>query len=519
MLYLAFIFHMHQPYYKDLLSLRTDLPWVRLHGTKDYLDMVEILKDHPLIKQTFNLVPSLIEQVQDYTNGNIKDKFLELSYKNANDLTPQEKTFILQNFFSINAERVIALFPRYYELYFKKRADREFNSQDFLDLQVFFNLAWIDPCLRQKYPELKYILSKARFFSEEDKQLVLGKHTEILEEIVPAYKRFADSGQIELTLSPYYHPILPLLYSTNLAKEANPKTVLPKIKFAYPQDAQAQVEEALGFFKKTFGINPKGMWPSEESVCEHILPMLIRSGLNWIVTDEGILFKSLKIKKRNTGLIYQPHRLSREEGELNIIFRDRNLSDLIGFQYHYWKTEDAVADLLGHLERIALVFKNRDILVTLAMDGENAWEYFPNDGHDFLNLLYQRLSESKSISTTTVSEYLEKFPAQRQIKRLAAGSWIYSEFGKWIGNPYKVRAWEYLARARKELEGLTDTNNIDMELALKQIHIAEGSDWFWWYGEDPEGEFDILFRMQLANFYTIIGKDIPDYLKTPLKIP
>ena len=153
MLYLAFIFHMHQPYYKDLLSLRTDLPWVRLHGTKDYLDMVEILKDHPLIKQTFNLVPSLIEQVQDYTNGNIKDKFLELSYKNANDLTPQEKTFILQNFFSINAERVIALFPRYYELYFKKRADREFNSQDFLDLQVFFNLAWIDPCLRQKYPE------------------------------------------------------------------------------------------------------------------------------------------------------------------------------------------------------------------------------------------------------------------------------------------------------------------------------------------------------------------------------
>jgi alpha-amylase/alpha-mannosidase (GH57 family) len=153
------------------------------------------------------------------------------------------------------------------------------------------------------------------------------------------------------------------------------------------------------------------------------------------------------------------------------------------------------------------------------MDGENAWEYFPNDGHDFLNLLYQRLSESKSISTTTVSEYLEKFPAQRQIKRLAAGSWIYSEFGKWIGNPYKVRAWEYLARARKELEGLTDTNNIDMELALKQIHIAEGSDWFWWYGEDPEGEFDILFRMQLANFYTIIGKDIPDYLKTPLKIP
>ncbi|MFA5411649.1 MAG: glycoside hydrolase family 57 protein [Candidatus Omnitrophota bacterium] len=515
MLYLALIFHMHQPYYKNLLTQEADVPWVRLHGTKDYLDMVKILENYPLIRQTFNLVPSLVEQIEDYTERTLKDKFLELSYKSASELTPAEKTFVLEKFFMIDKEKVISLSPRYYELYFKKLAKKEFDEQDYLDLQVWFNLSWIDPYFRENYPELKQVVRKGRFFSEEDKRLCLDKQIQILEEIIPAYKKFMQASQIEITPSPYYHPILPLLYNSKTAKEANPRTILPKINFSYPQDAQYQTEAAVKFYEQRFGVKPKGMWPSEEGVSEHILPFIIQAGINWIVTDEALLFKSLKMKKRDTRLLYQPFLLKRREGNLNVVFRDRNLSDLIGFVYHRWKAKDAVADFLKHLENISAFYKEKDVLVTVAMDGENAWEYYTNDGHDFLELLYQRLSEADFVKTTTVSEYLNNHPAVREIKRLASGSWIYADFGKWIGNPYKVKAWECLAIARKELEQVAQQSNTEHELAWKQMHVLEGSDWFWWYGED-HADFDKLFRMHLSNFYTLIGKDTPDYLKRPL---
>ena len=491
------------------------MPWVRLHGTKDYLDMVQILEKYPLIHQTFNLVPSLLEQIEGYTNRTLKDKFLELSFKPAKELTGQDRDFILNNFFSINKERAISLHPRYYELYFKNLAKNEFTVQDYLDLQVWFNLAWIDPSFRAS-PDLQNIIKKARFFTEEEKHLVLDKQTEILENIIPAYKKFMASGQIEITTTPYYHPILPLIYNTNIAKEANPKTILPKIKFAYPQDALAQIEDAVKFHQKTFGLLPFGMWPSEESVSEHIVPLIIQAGINWIVTDEAILYKSLKKKKRDSAFFYQPYLLKREEGSLNIVFRDRNLSDLLGFVYHAWKTENAVDDFMKHLENISLAFKEQDALVTIAMDGENAWEYYPNDGWDFLGLLYQKLSDSKIIKTTTIAEYLKKNPPHLEIKRLATGSWIYAEFGKWIGNPYKLRAWEYLAKARQELEDpKLEVPAQNLELAWKQMYICEGSDWFWWYGEN-HFDFDKLFRLHLSNFYTLIGKSIPEYLNRPL---
>lgn len=314
MLYLAFIFHMHQPYYVNLLTQQSELPWVRLHGIKDYLDMVQILEKYPLIHQTFNLVPSLVEQLEDYTDRVVKDKFLELSYKPAKELTADDKAFMLANFYSINAEKVISYHPRYYDLYFKRQAKKEFSTQDYLDLQVWFNLAWTDPYFRQNIPELRNIVNKARFFSEEDKRVVLDKQLDILEDVIPVYKKFASSGQIEISISPYYHPILPLLYNTRSAKEANPKTVLPKVNFSYPEDALAQVESAVRFYRERFGFAPAGMWPSEESVSERILPFIMQSGINWIVADEAILFKSLNKKKRDTALLYQPCHLKRAGG-------------------------------------------------------------------------------------------------------------------------------------------------------------------------------------------------------------
>jgi alpha-amylase/alpha-mannosidase (GH57 family) len=247
--------------------------------------------------------------------------------------------------------------------------------------------------------------------------------------------------------------------------------------------------------------------------------MLIENGIKWIVADEGILFKSLKCKRRDTALLYQPHLLKRKAGQLSIIFRDRNLSDMIGFTYHHWSAKDAVNDFISHLENTYRAFKEDDILLAIAMDGENAWEYFRKDGHEFLELLYQRLSETPYVKCVTVSEYLEMHPPKKSIRRLAAGSWIYAEFGKWIGNPAKVKAWEWLAEARAELESLIESGAEIPPLAWKQMMICEGSDWFWWYGDEQNGDFDVLFRMHLSNFYAILGKPAPLYLNSPLTVP
>lgn len=512
MLNLAFIFHMHQPYYKNLLTQESGLPWVRLHGVKDYLDMVQILEKFPKIKQTFNVVPSLFEQVEDYNNGRVQDKFFELSRKPADSLSKHDQEFILQNFFSINNEKVVSIFPRYYQLHAKKLHHHEFFTQDYLDLQLLFNLAWIDPSFRKNIPELKKIILKERFFTEEDKEIVLNKQLEILKGIIPAYRLYKQNNQIEISVTPYYHPILPLLCTTNVAKEANNKTHLPKEEFCYPHDARDQIDSAVKYYTERFGGAPAGMWPSEEGVSEEILPFIIKSGIKWIVADEAILFKSLKAKKRVSKLLYQPHLLNRKEGQLSIVFRDRNLSDLIGFSYHKMKEIDAVNDFMHHLENINKAFKGKDILVTIAMDGENAWEYFRNDGHDFLELFYQHISDAPFVKTTTISEYLKNNPAQAEIKHLSPGSWIYGEFGKWIGNPHKVKAWEWLAQARRAIK---ETKN-PSELAWKQMYVLEGSDWFWWAGEDPDGSFDRLFRLHLTNFYQLIEREPPAYLSSPL---
>ncbi|MCM8792270.1 MAG: glycoside hydrolase family 57 protein, partial [Candidatus Omnitrophica bacterium] len=516
MLYLSIIYHMHQPYYKDLLTEETDFPWVRLHGIKDYLDMVEILENYPKIKLTFNLVPSLVEQINDYVEGNIKDRYFILSYKPVQELTPEEKRFILDNFFHINLERVISFFPRYYELYLKRQNKIEFSLQDFLDLQVWFNLAWFDPLFREKDPFLNDLIKKARFFTEEEKQYVLDKEKEILEKILPTYKHFKESAQIEIITSPYYHPILPLLYSTKTAKEANPKTELPKKVFSFPQDILGHLRQAKALYNRYFESLPSGLWPPEEAVSEHIVDFLIQEGFRWIITDEAILFKSLRKKKRAPELIYQPHILKRKEGDLVVVFRDRNLSDLISFVYQNLTAQEAVNDFITHLKNIYLVHKEINPLVCVALDGENAWEYYKNDGRDFLNLLYKSIEATDFIKTVTVSEYLNLSPPRLEIERLACGSWIFGNLNKWIGSPFKNRAWDCLTEAREKLEEVKfNLNSEELKLALKQIYILEGSDWFWWYGENHT-DFDKLFRQHLINFYNLIKGSPPEYLKTLL---
>ncbi|MDD5618107.1 MAG: glycoside hydrolase family 57 protein [Candidatus Omnitrophica bacterium] len=512
MLYLTFIWHMHQPYYKDLLTGKVVLPWVRLHGIKDYVDMVTILEKYPKIHQTFNLVPSLIEQIDYYVKGNCHDIFFELSKKKAEDLSWEEKNFIINNFFMADTQKILALHPRYYELYIHAKGKKELNSQDLRDLQVWFNLAWFDPSFRENMPELRNLIKKARFFTEEDKQIVLEKQVDILRQVIPTYKQYQEKGQIEVTTTPFYHPILPLLYNTELAKKANKDTVIPDEIFSYPQDCRWHLQEAVKCYKENFGKPPLGMWPSEESVAQQIMPFFIENGINWIVTDDTVLLKRLKKNKRTPEILYKSYNLKVKDGAINVLFRDKNLSDLIGFIYQYWETEKAAADFMSHLNSIRNHFKDEDCLVVIALDGENCWEYYKNDGRDFLNLLYTKISESDFIKAVTVSEYLSLKPEQGKLKEIAAGSWINGDFMKWIGNPAKNRAWQLLFEARKALEEMPNAP----PLAWKQIYILEGSDWFWWYG-DKHKQFDELFRMHLKNFYKIIEKTPSANLDEPLE--
>ncbi len=502
---------MHQPFYEDLLKGEVLSPWVRLHSVKDYMDMVFILNKFPQIKLTFNLTPSLMEQIINLREK--EDRYLQLSYKRAESLTLEERRFIIDNFFKCNFENMIVIFPRYYELFQKKNKKEEFSTQDILDLQVLFNLTWIDPTFRFSDPRLREIIIRSRFFSEEDKIYVLDFHKKVINSVLNTYKRFADAGQIEIITSPFYHPILPLLFSSDSAFEALPQTILPSNKFSYPEDVRAQIKSASQFFKEVFGRHPEGIWPSEQAVSDDIVEFFIEENVKWIVTDESILFKSVEDKKREK--LYTCHSLKRNKGKLNVFFRDKNLSDLISFVYYRLDPKEAVKNFVEYLQMLKTQFKDRECLVIVALDGENAWEYYKWDGSDFLQVFYTTLQETEWINTTTPSEYLKTHPSSEELKKLSAGSWIFGNFSKWIGSPTKNYAWELLEKARRVLKQESFSEEI-LKQALKQIYVLEGSDWFWWF-DDLDGEFDELFRLHLRNFYHIIGKKIPKELQYPLK--
>lgn len=528
---------MHQPYYKDPLTNEASMPWVRLHGIKDYLDMCEILEDYPRIHQTFNYAPSLIDQIKDYEKGTVKDKFLELSMKEASSLTKMEKAFILTNFFMANWDNMVKAFPRYQDLLIKRGrhishgelefAINRFSLDEMRDLQVLFNLAWFDPSFRGKIPELKALSLKGSHFSEEDKKYILYTQFAILKRIIPKHMELQRVGQIEVSISPYYHPILPLLCDKHIARVALPHLPMPKERFSYPEDAKWHIDEAVKLYEETFGLKPSGMWPSEGSVSEEMIPLVIDAGLKWIATDEEILFRSIG-KPRKGEFLYKPYSLTRNGKGLSIIFRDHGLSDLIGFSYSRMHHKDAVSDFMKHLRNIQndLSGSSEAHLVSVVLDGENAWEYYQNDGRDFLIALYEELSSQNDIRCVTVKEFLNDHPPQEEAGNLHPGSWINANFAVWIGHKEKNLSWDYLAKARNALVQFVGSNpdkasSFEVLEAWNEIHIAEGSDWNWWYGDDHssscDDEFDRLYRMHLMNIYTILKLDVPEYLKIPIR--
>lgn len=544
-LYVAFLWHMHQPYYKDLLTGTYFMPWVRLHAVKDYVDMVLLLDEFPDIRMTVNLVPSLLEQVLDYVEQGATDVIWDLSEPDPSELSETEKCVILERFFHAQYENMIRPYPRYRELYELRgwaRSQEElrsvvqlYNDQAIRDLQVWYNLVWIDPLFVECDPKLQELFRKGRGFTEEDKRYVLEKHRRIMRELIPIYRTRQERGQIEISTTPFYHPILPLLCDTNLARVARPEIPLPRRPFQHPQDAEEQVRRAVEFYTKLFGQPPRGMWPAEGSVAPEVIPIFAKHGIEWIASDEEVLAHSVGQSIRrdlrgnvlNAELLYAPYWVEHLDARLKMVFRDHHLSDLIGFQYAGWDPEDAAEDLVRRLEIIALN-SDRDgqpWLVPLILDGENCWEHYERDGLPFLRALYERLSMSGALETVTLADYLERFPPQRTISHLFAGSWINHDFSIWIGHREDNRSWDYLHDVRDLVtrhieEHRHDLSAEQVEQAWRSLYIAEGSDWNWWYGEDHSSGmddlFDQLYRDHLAAACRAVGLEPPGFLRLPI---
>ena len=538
---LAFFWHQHQPYYPDDLTGDNPMPWVRLHGVKDYYGMALHLLEVPEMRCTINLVPSLLLQLQAYTERGATDRPLEVSRLPADGLTETDCLYLLDNFFMANPHQMIRPFPRYFDLYQRRglglntarEALRRFNDRDFRDLQVWFNLTWIHPLAVAADPDLTELYRKGRYFSEAEKKLVLDKHLDILRQVVPLHRQLAASGQVELTTTPYFHPILPLLFDKKLAREAMPDVKLPRYTGGYLEDAQVHVGRAVEQHTALFGKAPRGMWPAEGSVCQSMLPLLAQRGIQWIATDEEILSQSTQgfISRdehghvRNPELLYRPYKVREGDSELSIVFRDHALSDMIGF--HYQRSEGAAAadDFVGHLRNIqqAVGQGSEPALVSVILDGENCWEHYPEGGVPFLRALYQRCSRTAGIQPVTIGDFLEKHPPRDALPRLFAGSWISHNFAIWIGHEEDNTAWDALHRAREHLRSRALSGHIPAEKirqAWEEIYIAEGSDWFWWFGDDhssaQDALFDYLFRKHLQNVYLLLGDAFPSDLMRPI---
>ena len=523
-IYLCFVWHMHQPFYKDLLSGEYKLPWTRMHALKDYYGMVKVLEPFPQVRQTFNLVPSMLVQIDEYAQGQARDPFLRVALKPAEDLSEHEQSFLLQYFFQANPSRLIYRYPRYAELFeawhaadrSPKRARRLFNAHAFRDLQVLSQLAWFDEEFVENDPDVRALAHKGRDYTRDEQALMGRKQQEIVGRVAGVYREFAARGQIEISTTPYYHPILPLLCDSNIAEVSHPYVALPP-RFRHPDDARIQLERAREYMQGRLGHAPAGVWPSEGSVSDEALAIASRAGFRWFATDNGVLARSLG-HAAGAEETYRPYLWRHDGAEMRGIFRDHYLSDLIGFVYSRMGAAEAASHFLDRIRENCrpILAAGRDALVPVVLDGENAWEHYDRNGRPFLSELYSRIEREPRMEALTVSEALSRVPAQ-PLEHIFPGSWINANFDVWIGAEEDNRAWEYLGRARETYEQVKDFVPEDRRrLAFEELLIAEGSDWCWWYGpehdSDNRPEFDQLYRDHLANVYRALNLAPPDEL-------
>ncbi len=530
------LWHMHQPYYKDLIAGEYRLPWVRLHALKDYYGMVRLAQEFPQVHQTFNLVPSLMAQIQEYAAGTARDPFLSLASKRAADLTPEERQNALQYLFQANPVHLIGRYPRYRELWERylgtgedpARATRFFQDQDYTDLQVLSQLAWFDEFFLEE-PEIAALVRKGYSFSDDDQQFVISQQHRLIERVLPEYAKAASSGVIEISTSPFYHPILPLLCDTNEGEISSPGLPLPQHRFSHPEDAREQLQRGLDLHQGVFGTQPRGVWPSEGSVSEPVLAIAHELGVQWMATDEGVLGRSLdvnfardsagRLPDDTADKLYTIYRYEKNQTEMNLFFRDHSLSDLIGFVYSGMSAKDAAEHLIRNIKEgaKAVLDKGRDAVVSIILDGENAWEFYPRSGREFLRRFYSALQEDPELEALTASEAIARHQDFGELGSLTPGSWINANFDVWIGAPEDNRAWDYLSAARDfYAEAGPNVEPERRDLAKQELLIAEGSDWNWWYGPEHHSandrDFDELYRKHLWNVYHALGAPPPEYL-------
>jgi alpha-amylase/alpha-mannosidase (GH57 family) len=497
----SFLWHMHQPFYKDIVRNAYVMPWAYLHATKDYFGMAALAGEFPDVHQTFNLVPSLVLQLEEYSRGEARDEMFDLAFKPTVDLSHSERAMIVERFFPIPVGTMLEPYPRYFELH-ERRDPLGYSEGDFRDIQVWWTLAWMDEDRRPKE-----LVQKGRGFSEVDKIALRKLVLQTIADVVPEYRSRQDEGTIEISTTPFYHPILPLLVNSQVDDGNVP------IAFRFPEDAEEQLRRSREFIRRRFGKYPQGLWPSEGSVSNDVAGIVSRLGFRWMATDEGILEKSgIHLGNGQRHRLYQPY----VRDGVTVFFRDRTISDLIGFHYMHGSPRDAAEDLVRRIQEIS-----DGQHVTIALDGENPWDYYAKSGRDFLRFLYDRIQKEPGLEAVTLSEACDRLPAAK-LDWLAPGSWAGANFGIWIGHPEDHQAWQWIVRARAALmerNGMVPSS--DWDLAHEELLVAEGSDWMWWFGNDFSSDsdaiFDSLFRQHIANIYYLIGLPLPDGLEIAIK--
>ncbi len=534
--------HMHQPEYRDLISGESLLPWTYLHAIKDYSDMAAHLERVPGAAAVVNFSPVLLLQLEDYASQvaahrvqgtPLRDSLLAALTPSGipENLAARER--IIRECLRVNRERIVERFAPFNQLAklaagFLEPGAVHYAARDFLvDLTVWYHLGWLGESVRLSDARVAALVAKGRNFNDGDRRLLLEVIGDLLDGIIPRYRALAGAGKVELSVTPYGHPIMPLMLDFHSARDALPKCVLPN-EAAYP-GAQARVRwhlsAAVELFERVFGVKPKGCWPSEGAVSDAALAHIEEAGFQWAATGEGVLRNSLTRHhlwqgEQQVMSLHRPFRLSGRR--LNVFFRHDALSDLIGFSYAKWHGDDAASNLTTHLEQLAGVFDGQqERVVAIILDGENAWEYYPANGHFFLSALYERLARSPRLELTTFARCVNSTHAA-QLPSIVAGSWVYGTFSTWIGEAGKNRAWEMLCDAKRSFDQVSNAGSLnaaEMRAAERQLAVCEGSDWCWWFGEANSVEqvsaFDGLYRRHLTNLYTRLLRAPPAYLAEP----
>ncbi len=532
--------HMHQPQYCDLISGEYKLPWTYLHAIKDYVDMAAHLEAVPGARAVVNFAPVLLEQLDDYAaqvrgylrdHKAIRDPLLAALVAPVLPSHPERRMELINACLRVNRQRVIERFAP-----FKLLADMAqpflghcdyltyISEQYIADLLFWYHLGWIGETVRRNDLRVQRWQEQGRNFSLHDRRELLVLIGELLGGIIDRYAALAARGQVELSVSPYAHPIAPLMLDIPCAAEAMPDVELPELS-QYP-DGEARVlwhvREGLNVFEQYFRSRPSGCWPAEGGVSQATLELLQSQGFRWAASGETVLRNSLHAGAGEQGAgdsdaLLKGYKIN--GGRLVCFFRDDNLSDDIGFNYSTWHADDAVANLIHNLENIAANHPGRELAVPIILDGENAWEHFPENGYYFLRTLYEKLSGHPRLRLSTFSECLDAGVELGELPQMVSGSWVYGSFSTWIGDRDKNRGWDMLGDAKRAFDRALAQGHIDGDQAVAaqlQLAICEGSDWFWWFGDynpaDSVSDFEALFRLHLSNLYQLIGQEPPEYL-------